>query len=320
MAALSQPMYGIAASSWIRRHLFAHRASAIGMCGEGYLFRFHRSGPNTSVSSREFSLTTTGVHPAELANRVATEGWAIARQRLDADEVHTARTLIATHFQTGHGVSLQGAKVQPAAAHFVPGLSWLYAHPQVVDLARSALGVREVIFTGHSDAHHGFTQGWHKDSGSQAQGDPLSGYFGESPESLFQGPPEVVKVGIYLQESTSINCLRVDPGSHLRPELEPAHPTGALMEAGDLVVFDVRITHAGAVVPGPDSSDADALHERISAFVTFGRDTQRTRNFARANMARQRQQIGLHGATTVMMDQGHAALLASQGVRAWDEG
>ncbi|MEV0265430.1 phytanoyl-CoA dioxygenase family protein [Streptomyces sp. NPDC050617] len=276
-------------------------------------------------------MTTALFPPAELADRVADDGWAVARRRLDADEIHSARTLIAAHFQAGHGVRLDGARVQPAAAHFVPGLAWLYAHPQVIDLARAALGTRDIVFTGHSDAHHGFTQGWHKDSGSLASGDPLSGYFGESAASLFRDAPEVVKVGIYLQDSTSVNCLRVDPGSHLRPDLKPVRPRQVLMDAGDLVVFDVRITHAGAMVPDPDSlespdfagsadtPDLDALRERISAFVTFGRDTQRTKAFARANMARQKGQMGLGEDTTVAVDHGHAALLASQGVRTWEE-
>ncbi|MFI0773247.1 hypothetical protein [Streptomyces sp. NPDC021212] len=90
-------------------------------------------------------------------------------------------------------------------------------------------------------------------------------------------------MGIYRQESTSATCLRVDPGSHLRPHLEPVRPTEALMEAGDLVVFDVRITHAGARAPYPDSPELNALRERISAFVTFGRSSDRTRKFAAAN-------------------------------------
>lgn len=259
----------------------------------------------------------------EIADRVAAEGWAIARNRLDADEIHNARTLIAAHFQAGQGVLLGGARVQPAAAHRVPGLAWLYAHPQVVGLARAALrAAPDVTFTGHSDAHQGFTLGWHKDSGSEALKDPLCGYFGESPETLFLGPPDVVKVGIYLQESTSANCLRVDPGSHLRPLLKPVQPTEVLMEPGDLVVFDVRITHAGATAP-PTDSPADspepgALRERISAFVSFGRNTRRTGSFARANMSRQKRQIGLAEEAPMAMDRGHEALLVSQGVHVWE--
>ncbi|UIX35487.1 phytanoyl-CoA dioxygenase family protein [Streptomyces sp. GQFP] len=263
----------------------------------------------------------TYAQPVELATRVTTEGWAIAKNCLDADEIHNARTLIAAHFQAGKGLLLDGAKVQPAAAHLVPGLAWLYAHPQIVEVARAALGTRDITFTGHSDAHQGFTLGWHKDSGSEALGDPLCGYFGGSSAALFQGVPEVVKLGIYLQESTSSNCLRVDPGSHLRPHLQPVRPTEVLMEAGDIVVFDVRITHAGAMVPYPDSPELHALRERISAFVTFGRSSERTRYFSQANMVRQRRQLGLpeEEAAGMTMDGGHAALLASLDVPVWEE-
>lgn len=51
-------------------------------------------------------------------------------------------------------------------------------------------------------------------------GDPLAGYFGESPATPFHRSPEMMKVGVYLQESTDLNCLRLDPGSHVRPRLE----------------------------------------------------------------------------------------------------
>jgi hypothetical protein len=92
------------------------------------------------------------------------------------------------------------------------------------------------------------------------------------------------------------------------------------MEAGDVVVFDVRITHAGAMAPHPDSPELDALRERISAFVTFGRSGERTRHFSQANMVRQRRQLGLSEETAVMtMDRGHAALLTSQDVPVWEE-
>ena len=213
-------------------------------------------------------MTTTLASPADLADRIASDGWAIARHQLEEHEILSARTLIAAHFHVGHGVQLAGARVQPAAAHFVPGLAWLYAHPRVIELARTALGTHDIIFTGHSDAHHGFTQGWHKDSGSTALGDPLAGYFSEPTTSLFNRPPEVVKIGIYLQESTDLNCLRVDPGSHLRPDLQPLRPARVLMDAGDLVVFDSRLPHGnGANVAGSPraASRASRYHSMSSA-------------------------------------------------------
>ncbi|MEU5083490.1 MULTISPECIES: hypothetical protein [Streptomyces] len=149
---------------------------------------------------------------------------------------------------------LSEAKMQPGAAHFAPGLAWLYAHPQAIEVARAALGTRDITFTGHSDAHQGFTLGGHKDSGSEALGDPL--------------------------------C----------------------------------VTHAGAMAPRPDSPEPDALRERISAFVIFGRGGERARLFSQANMRRQRRQLGLYEKEAVMAgDGGHAALLASQGVLVREE-
>lgn len=68
-------------------------------------------------------MTTTLDSPAELTDRIADDGWAIARRQLEPHEILSARTLIGAHFQAGHGVQLEGARVQPAAAHFVPGLA-----------------------------------------------------------------------------------------------------------------------------------------------------------------------------------------------------
>ena len=263
--------------------------------------------------------TATHIRNFRITDDVASNGFAISRERLDPGEVHSARALITTHFQAGKGVVMEGAVVQPAAAHLVPGLAWLYVHPQVIDLAQSALGTSDIVFTGHSDAHQGFTLGWHKDSGSTATGNELSGYFNEPAETLFRGAPEVVKVGIYLQDSTEQNCLRVDPGSHLRPSLSAASSREVLMQAGDLVVFDVRITHAGAKQPAPDSPAMKALRDRVSAFVSFGKPGRRTEEFSRTNMERQRRQLGLSVGQSVPADAGHSALLASRGVAMWND-
>ena len=262
--------------------------------------------------------TATEVLNSEITDQVASQGFAISRSRLDPGEVHSARSLISTHFKAGKGVTMEGAVVQPAAAHLVPGLAWLYAHPQIIDLAQSALGTSNIVFTGHSDAHQGFTLGWHKDSGSKATGNELSGYFNESPETLFQSDPEVVKIGIYLQDSTSHNCLRVDPGSHLRPSILAVSSKEVIMQAGDLVVFDVRITHAGAKQPEPDSPVMKILRDRVSAFVSFGKPGRRTEEFSRTNMERQRRQLDLPEGEPVPTDAGHAALLASRGVTMWN--
>lgn len=66
---------------------------------------------------------TADAQLAGIFDRMAAEGWAVAKNRLNASEVHTARTLIAAHFQAGQGTLIEGARVQPAAAHLVPGLS-----------------------------------------------------------------------------------------------------------------------------------------------------------------------------------------------------
>ncbi|MEU5896812.1 hypothetical protein [Streptomyces venezuelae] len=66
-------------------------------------------------------MTTPRASPAESTDRIAGHGRAIARRQLEPHETLSARTLIAAHFQAGHGAQLDGARVQPAAAHSFRG-------------------------------------------------------------------------------------------------------------------------------------------------------------------------------------------------------
>jgi hypothetical protein len=222
---------------------------------------------------------------------VERDGWAVIPAALQQTEVDAARRTGLRHLGEG-GIPFGPGRVQPAAAHQVPSLSWLFTHPSVLAAAHDALATDEIVFTGHCDLHMNHQVSWHKDSGSKALGDPLGAYLPSSTplEVAFSQPAEVVKVGVYLQRTEGIRSLRVDPGSHHRANFEVLEPTPVALNAGDLVVFDVRITHAGEE-PGAAEAPGDRL-PRLAAFVTFGRPGPVVSHFARVNMQRQLAQMG----------------------------
>lgn len=214
------------------------------------------------------------------------QGWESSTDIFTAAEVQRARHVVNNRFDLGLGIIHQGAEVQPAAAHLMPELSWLFAHPHLVSVAKAALETDDLLFTGHSDVHRGFTPGWHKDSGSTVSGDPVRSYFPESINTeLFTRPTDIAKIGVYLQDSTEENCLRVVNGSHMSSSLDPQGYTSCTVPAGGALAFDVRITHSGAPTIGAKRK------QRLSAFISFGRRDEVARWFGMTNMRRQLTQL-----------------------------
>lgn len=99
-----------------------------------------------------------------------------------------------------------------------------------------------VVLCRHADAHLNKGTGWHKDR-------PEEYYFDEKVNyNLF-------KVGVYLQDHSSVNyrgkALTVKKGSHKSVVLhDPACESVAIdPKFGDVVVFDLRLSHKGAEFP-----------------------------------------------------------------------
>ncbi len=273
--------------------------------------------------------------PAEdrLALDIQTEGYAVVRNLFSAAEIARLRGVLADHFAT-RGVRLAAGRVQPNAAIEVPALAWLYSSAEVVALFRRALGTDDIVFTGHCDIHCDIRSGWHKDSGN-GPGDYFRGDYFAAPQC------KVYKMAIYLQDHVGDGSgLNVDPRSHHTAACKPAAPLALDTAAGDVVLFDVRLSHSGqrpnaferflqlAGKPArllrhtdrnPILSDihhrtlkAGVRNRRFSIFFTFGFPNAFTDDFARGNMRRQVRQT--HTSDRVMP----AALfegLARAGVR-----
>ena len=94
-----------------------------------------------------------------------------------------------------------------------------------------------MVFTGNCDAHMNMLSWWHKDT-SESRGSCFRGDYG-SPDC------RVYRAGIYLQDHLTGQGLSVRRGSHYTRSLTEGPVETVATRAGDLILFDIRLTHAG---------------------------------------------------------------------------
>ena len=239
-----------------------------------------------------------------LKEQLESNGYVVIPSVLTSEEVARARKQCVEHLRN-NGFYFMRGKTEVHAAAKMPDLSWLFCHPAIVESVKAGLGDSTIAFTGHCDAFiNSDVAGWHKDDG---RGKYLYGnYFRE--ESC-----RVYKVGVYLQDHSKEGGLSVRHGSHVIPSLTEGDVRYCSTKPGDIVVFDIRITHRGRFSRGlegliydgvemvlPKTKAHKLIHhsklvahriahkdDRVSLFFTFGAKNEFTRYFAQKNMERQ---------------------------------
>lgn len=239
----------------------------------------------------------------DIARQIANSGYAVIPGLLSTPEILRFRRAALDHFATSPHRRSNLGRNQPNFVRFVPRLAEVVRLPRVLDAFRSALG-DEIVFTGQSDLSVGRLSGWHKDS------DHL-------------GPPQrvaaardfrVIKAAIYLEDhldQASAFHFRKDSLRYV--SADEGEPCAVPLRAGDAVLFDVRLTHAGrfarptervihrlsrlAARGETDPEFAVRLRERfwrlrgspdrVGLFFTFGAPGSWTDTFARVNQERQ---------------------------------
>lgn len=262
-------------------------------------------------------METIVVPESDLDVHLMKDGFAIARNILSTEDVQKLRGSLSTYFQLEGQRNFYGI-TQPNAAIEIPEISWLLYHDKILDVVRRSLGTHRVMFTSHCDAHVRTLAQWHKDDGES--GNPGS-YFGQITYDI----PDcrVYKVGVYLQDHRhNRSGLTVRRGSHRYASLTEGDAVYLDTGVGDVVIFDVRLTHRGQVASLPMrlakrslnflQSSSEKLgknvptysqpkqpwppfrqdRDRMAIFFTFGLPNTFTQNFAVANMARQCREVG----------------------------
>lgn len=258
------------------------------------------------------------------------DGAILVRDMLSPQEIETARQQLRNRLTTG-GERIQLGKTQPNAALIVPEIGWLVGHESIISVMRTLLD-EDICFTGHCDIHMNMLSGWHKDSGES-----VGGYF---KGDYFAAPDcHVYKAAAYLQDATSKDGLTVRLGSH-RHRSNDGVTAHVPAKAGDVVFFDVRLSHVGQL-PDPfekmikvasrltqkrnriDPSWATALkdvywkaigrRDRLSVFFTYGKRNAFTTDFAESNMQRQNDQTEAE-TTQIVMPAPLTAALQKSGI------
>ncbi len=274
------------------------------------------------------------VVPAEAEQAMSQKGYYLFPQVLTKDEIQSLRASSQRYFKrAGRRFPGGGKKVANAAVE-VPEVNWLFLHDKVLDCFRRALGTDSIMFTSHADVQKDILGGWHKDDGTSDGNSTDSGYF--STFAYDADDCRVYKMGVYLQDhDANAGGLFVREGSHRSKSYTDGREIYLGGRAGDVVLFDVRITHTGEkktrlqkrLFPTTAgrlrrmiNKAASRLRagyraalgrERICIFFTFGICNHYTIEFAKSNMLRQ---IRLQPSTSPVLPDGFRNCCEAKGI------
>ena len=247
--------------------------------------------------------------------QLLSDGFVLVPGVLSNREVQRLRSEVNRALDT-FGINKSGGTVLPNAASEAPGLAWIFSHPRVIEAVRHASDLQTMVFTMEADLHRNYiASAWHKDTGEQVID---TGYFGR--DCFLNDECRVIKVALYLQDhDTDKRALHVRSGTIHTPDLESGDPTPVRANAGDMVLFDVRITHRGvqksmldrglftlgkALSPRHPEAMATRLRRRqmalagkparMAVYFAFGAPNENSVRFAQRNMGRQLAQLLKH--------------------------
>ena len=260
----------------------------------------------------EFDAGGDSVDAERMRQALDDDGIFVVRNVLSQKEVSDLRQVVRGHL-TRRGLRFSLGRTQPNAACEVPELAFIFAHPEILSVVKQVIGETDVVFTGHCDIHMNMLSGWHKDSGETVPGGYFTGPYMTADDC------RVYKVAIYLQDTGRRDGFTARLGSHRKGDLSFGDKVNVQSRTGDIVVFDVRITHTGQL-PDPIEKGLKGLslgvnrkrrdredpawvsrgkaaywkligrRDRLSVFFTYGAPNTYTYDFASANIKRQARQ------------------------------
>jgi hypothetical protein len=163
-------------------------------------------------------------------------GFLIVRNVLATSELNCIRSILKDHFETQWLCEGLG-KHQPDPISTIDGLEWLAHHPKIIQALATTMENDTVYFANNSDAHMNMLSWWHKDT--------AEGMGGCLPAATYSTDHcKLCRVGIYLQDHEE-NGLAVRVKSHHTKDLQFGKRQTLATSAGDIIIFDMRLTHAG---------------------------------------------------------------------------
>jgi hypothetical protein len=186
--------------------------------------------------------------------------------------------------------------------HVLPAVARVLASDEIARVLRAYTAGGKPILTGECDLTMNTTGDWHKDIVEDMHLEAAAD------DEAFS----VYKLAIYLQDqpATSRDVLKVRPKSHLARNGRDLPDVPLAVRAGDVLIFDVRLDHAGRIpsladrllrrgmrLAAPDAESsftglrsclrrASGGADRLAVFATFGSDNDWTYAYERAGRHR----------------------------------
>ncbi len=254
-----------------------------------------REVPRLANVTNDISLTT------QLQQELRSNGFAIIRGLLTPQEAKSLRPVVRRSLKA-NGRYLYGGKFQLHAMYTTEEVARFLTSDVILARLKEITDPLEVVLTGECDLMINTTSSWHNDVPHHPRCKDGSIFA----DDTFR----VYKIAFYLQDQgdDSPATLKVRPRSHLKGVVDSLPARGLGVKAGDAIIFDVRIEHAGQMPTFVDRSlrricelVAPPLHldaqmaftlsrailrriaftqDRVAVFMTFGPAEEQTYSYA----------------------------------------
>ena len=215
--------------------------------------------------------TDGGVMMSARADDLAKVGYSIARRVFQRDDIMALRSLLRGHFAVA-GRYRYGGKYELRGLHRNPEVGEILLRDSFLQLLADCTSPGLPLLTTECDLHLDILSSWHKDVPiTEATREGILGERGW----------RVYKAAIYLQDQPqdSAGTLKVRPGSHRQSIGQAREEVSLGMNAGDVLIFDVRIDHAGQF-----PSMAEKALRRVTRPLAGWLDKDPERLFAEARL------------------------------------
>jgi hypothetical protein len=172
-----------------------------------------------------------------LQRALKTDGYAIVRNVLRPEEVRFLRFAAKTYLHASRCYDY-GGKFELVEWTKIPDIEAIVVSDSVRRHLARATEPFAFGLTGICDLSLNTTSQWHKDITHFTD---MDGHVATDEAFRFY------KIAFYLQDQDEVSraTLRVRPGSHLSRDLTDLPEKKAVVSAGDMIIFDVRIDHLG---------------------------------------------------------------------------
>jgi hypothetical protein len=207
-------------------------------------------------------------------SNLSENGYTIFRNVFSSEQISLLRATLSSYLIT-HGRFNYGGKFELRGLHAAKEVAYVLSSDNYLNLLKTCIHPDAVVVTGECDFTINTISGWHKDITEEM----VLG------NDIFSDPHwTVYKAAIYLQDQDlqSSSVLKVRSGSHMMVDGRKICFKPLPIRTGDVIIFDVRIDHAGQ---SPSISDK-FLHCLFKmAGFWFKADAERWFTVARSRFA-----------------------------------